>query len=100
MLVHNPFPNAAAVPGGTVLVTSGLLSQLTESEEVTAVLAHEVAHIHHRHGLRSLIRIPGPYYASQVFTLDRQDFLARVGSRQDEQLRQMRLQLMNKRRTT
>jgi Zn-dependent protease with chaperone function len=79
LLIHNPFPNAAAVPGGTVLVTSGLLDQLTESEEVTAVLAHEVAHITHRHGLRSLIRILGPYYALQVFTLDRQGFLRAVG---------------------
>jgi beta-barrel assembly-enhancing protease len=79
MLIHNPFPNAAAVPGGTVLVTSGLLSQLPESEEISAVLAHEVAHIVHRHGLRSLIRILGPYYALQVFTLDRHDFLRAAG---------------------
>jgi beta-barrel assembly-enhancing protease len=79
MLIHNPFPNAAAVPGGTVLVTSGLLSQLPESEEIAAVLAHEVAHITHRHGLRSLIRILGPYYALQIFTLDRHDFLRAAG---------------------
>ena len=54
----------------TVLVTSGLLSQLTEAEEVTAVLAHEVAHLSHRHGLRSLIRILSGLRASKSYGRD------------------------------
>ena len=79
MIAVNPFPNAASLPGGTVVVTSGLLTRLTEPDEMAAVLAHEVAHISHRHGVRSLIRILGPYYALQVFTLDRQAFVRTAG---------------------
>ena len=42
-------PNASAIPGGYVFVTTGLL-ELAESEnEVAGVLAHEIAHVTLKH---------------------------------------------------
>ncbi len=49
-------PNAFALPGGTVTVTSGLLD-LVETEIGRAlVLGHEIGHLEHRHGLKRLGR--------------------------------------------
>ena len=51
--------NAFAMPGGYVVVHTGLL-QLTETpEEVAGVLAHEVQHIEQRHSLRSIAKSLG-----------------------------------------
>ncbi|HEY8947101.1 MAG TPA: M48 family metallopeptidase, partial [Polyangiaceae bacterium] len=47
--------NAFAFPGGTVVVTDGLLEKCS-SDEVTAILAHEIGHIEHRHALRQSFR--------------------------------------------
>lgn len=43
--------NAFACPGGTIFVTRGLLRKATTEDELAAVLAHEIAHVTHRHGL-------------------------------------------------
>lgn len=48
-------PNAFALPGGTVLVTDDL-ARLLNDEEFAAVLAHEIGHVQHRHGLRMAFR--------------------------------------------
>ncbi len=41
--------NAFAAPGGVVLVTAGLLRQLSSEDELAAVLAHEIAHVTREH---------------------------------------------------
>lgn len=48
-------PNAFALPGGDVLLTRGLLEEATSADEVAGVLAHELAHVEHRHVLAELI---------------------------------------------
>lgn len=45
-------PNAVALPGGHIMVTSGLLSGVENREELEAALAHEIAHVEKRHSLR------------------------------------------------
>ncbi|MEZ4751722.1 MAG: M48 family metallopeptidase [Bdellovibrionota bacterium] len=49
-------PNAFAVPGGGVGVTSGLLEKVTSVPGRAMVLAHEFGHHEHRHTLRRLGR--------------------------------------------
>lgn len=44
--------NAFALPGGTVLMTDDLVRLATSDEQISAVLAHEIGHVRHRHGLR------------------------------------------------
>lgn len=46
--------NAFAAPGGLILVTSGMLRNCKSEDALAAVLAHEIAHIQSRHGLRAI----------------------------------------------
>jgi Zn-dependent protease with chaperone function len=49
-------PNAFALPGGNVLVTSALLEQAGSENELAFVLAHELGHVEARDPLRALGR--------------------------------------------
>jgi Zn-dependent protease with chaperone function len=53
-VVEDDTVNAFALPGGTIALHCGLVEQL-EPEAVVGVLAHEIAHVELRHGLRSLV---------------------------------------------
>ncbi|GAB6059803.1 M48 family metallopeptidase [Desulfonatronum parangueonense] len=48
--------NAFAAPGGLVFVTRGMLRCCTSEDAVAAVLAHEVGHIQHHHGIQTIQR--------------------------------------------
>lgn len=48
--------NAFAAPGGHIVVFSGLLERTTRPEELAGVLAHEMNHVIHRHGTKSVFR--------------------------------------------
>lgn len=54
MVVDAPEVNAFALPGGYVVVNSGLLAEAQSGEEVAAVLAHELSHVTLRHSTRRL----------------------------------------------
>jgi predicted Zn-dependent protease len=56
VVVDDPAANAAAVPGGAILVYSGLLEQAESENEVAMVLGHELAHHAHRDHLEGLGR--------------------------------------------
>lgn len=47
-------PNAFAAPGGYVFVTRGALTRMRDEAELSAVLAHEIAHVSRRHIVREL----------------------------------------------
>ncbi len=49
-------PNALALPGGAILVTSGLLEQVESENELALVLGHELGHYRARDHLRGLGR--------------------------------------------
>jgi Zn-dependent protease with chaperone function len=49
-------PNAFALPDGQVVLFDELVSLADTDEEVLGVLAHELAHVKYRHGLRQLIQ--------------------------------------------
>jgi predicted Zn-dependent protease len=46
--------NAFATPGGYILITKGLLKLIQNEEELAGVLAHEIAHINHKHLYKSV----------------------------------------------
>ena len=48
-VIRSPEVNAFVVPGGKVVVYSGLLNIISSEDELAAVLAHEVAHVVARH---------------------------------------------------
>lgn len=51
--------NAFAIPGGVVVVHSGLIEAARSPEELAGVLAHEVQHIEQRHSLRAMAQSLG-----------------------------------------
>ena len=49
--------NAFALPGGTMVMTDEMVELVGGDDKViTAVLAHELGHVRHRHGLRMLVQ--------------------------------------------
>jgi predicted Zn-dependent protease len=56
LLVENEEINALALPGGQILVFTGLLKQAESENELAMVLAHELGHFSHRDHLRRLGR--------------------------------------------
>ena len=46
--------NAFAAPGGFLFVTTGLLKLVRSEDELACVLAHEVAHVAKKHGLKTI----------------------------------------------
>lgn len=50
------FANAMALPGGLIIVTSGLLDQVESENELAFVLGHELGHFRNRDHLRALGR--------------------------------------------
>ncbi|MEW6313533.1 MAG: M48 family metallopeptidase [Pseudomonadota bacterium] len=47
--------NAFAMPGGYVVVHTGLIEAADSAEELAGVLAHEVQHVEQRHSLKGLV---------------------------------------------
>jgi len=55
-VVKNDAVNAFALPGGYVVVFTGLLDQAKSGEEVAGVLSHELNHVLKRHGLERIVK--------------------------------------------
>lgn len=54
LLIDSEDINAFAAPGGLILVSRGMLRCCRNEDELAAVLAHEIGHIEHKHGLQSI----------------------------------------------
>jgi predicted Zn-dependent protease len=80
VLIDRREPNAFALPGGRIFVFTGLLDRVQRPEELAGVLAHEMAHVTHRHGLRKLIAGSGPYYVLRLFVSDQQEVLSAISA--------------------
>jgi Zn-dependent protease with chaperone function len=48
--------NAFALPDGRVVLLDELVAVAGNDEQIEGVLAHELGHVHHRHGLRMLLQ--------------------------------------------
>lgn len=54
-IIQDESLNAFALPGGAVVIHSGLIEKANSAEEVAGVLAHEISHVSRRHHLRGII---------------------------------------------
>lgn len=60
-VLYSPEVNAWALPGGTILVNSGVITAAEDEAELAAVLAHEIAHVNAGHARRRAIGlVAGP----------------------------------------
>ena len=58
-VVKSDVVNAFALPGGYVVVFTGLMKKAESGEEVAGVLSHEVNHVLQRHGLDRIVKTLG-----------------------------------------
>lgn len=65
-IVDAPTVNAFALPGGFIVVYTGLLRTARGPEMLAGVLAHEMAHVSERHGLRRIAQSVGVIAAIQL----------------------------------
>jgi predicted Zn-dependent protease len=54
-VVKDPVVNASAIPGGFVIINSGLILATRNENELAGVLAHETAHVTQRHIVRGIL---------------------------------------------
>lgn len=70
-------PNAFALPGGAIVITDALLELLADQPDaVMTVLAHELGHVRHRHGLRLMLRAGAVSVVASVIVGDFSALLA------------------------
>lgn len=76
LVVEDPEVNAYALPGGQIVVYTGLLSKAGSGDQVAGVLAHEMAHATLRHGIEQVGRSMGIVAALQLLVGDAGGLLA------------------------
>ena len=59
--IKDPTINAFALPGGKVIIQTGLIEHAKSWEEVLGVVSHELAHVTRRHHMRGVINNLGLY---------------------------------------
>ena len=78
-VVADPAVNAFALPGGQIVLNSGLIQEAGSVEEIQAILAHEMAHVTRRHSLRAVLRTIGFYSLAQIVFGDAGVVLEMIG---------------------
>jgi predicted Zn-dependent protease len=58
-VVRRSEPNAIALPGGHIYVFEGLVEKSETPDELAGVIAHEIGHVAHRDGTRSILQSAG-----------------------------------------
>ena len=58
-VVRRAEANAVALPGGRIYVFEGLVEKAENSDELAGVIAHEIGHVAHRDGTRSILQSAG-----------------------------------------
>lgn len=75
-VIQSPDLNAFCLPGGVIVVYTGLIEAAQQPEQVAGVLAHEMAHATLRHGLERISQSLGVAAAANLLLGDIQGVLA------------------------
>jgi Zn-dependent protease with chaperone function len=59
MVVRKPEANAITLPGGHIYVFAGLVKEAQTADELAGVIAHEIGHVAHRDGTRTVLEGAG-----------------------------------------
>lgn len=70
--------NAFALPGGYIVINSGLILKADTADEVLGVLAHEISHITQQHSVRNIMGTAGIYLTINAVLGDMTGLLALV----------------------
>ena len=74
-VVQSPVVNAFALPGGYVVVYTGLMKKAESGEEVAGVLSHELNHVLERHGLERMVKMLGLAAVVSIVVGDQQGLI-------------------------
>ncbi|MCC6139938.1 MAG: M48 family metallopeptidase [Nitrospira sp.] len=74
-VVKSDIVNAFALPGGYVVVFTGLMKKADSGEEVAGVLGHELNHVLQRHGLERIVKSMGVMAAVAIIVGDQQGLI-------------------------
>jgi beta-barrel assembly-enhancing protease len=66
-IISDTTVNAFALPGGKVVVNSGLILKSDNWSEIQGVLAHEISHVTQRHHIRGVINNQGLFFIISSF---------------------------------
>ncbi|MBL8380939.1 MAG: M48 family metallopeptidase [Burkholderiales bacterium] len=69
-VANDPSVNAFAIPGGFIVIHSGLIASAASAEEVAGVIAHEIVHVEKRHSLKAMAKGAGVAIAVALVTGD------------------------------
>lgn len=72
--------NALALPGGIIVITDDMVKAAKSTEEVLAVLAHEIGHVELRHAMRSVLQNSVVAAATAAVTSDAASLSVAVAS--------------------
>lgn len=75
-VIDSPLVNAFALPGGNMVVFTGLLREAEHPGQVAGVMAHEMAHVLERHGVERLTHSIGIMTLAGVLFGDATGFVA------------------------
>jgi Zn-dependent protease with chaperone function len=71
-VVKSPVVNAFALPGGSLVVFTGLIKEARSPEEVAGVLGHELNHVLQRHGMERIVKTLGVMAVAAIVLGDQQ----------------------------
>lgn len=74
-VVKSDVVNAFALPGGYVVVFTGLMKKAESGEEVAGVLGHELNHVLQRHGLERIVKNLGLMAVVAIIVGDQQGLI-------------------------
>lgn len=75
-VVDAPIVNAFALPGGPIVVYTGLIEKADTAQQVAGVLAHEMAHVTQRHGIERIAQSVGLILAVDLLLGDTSGLVA------------------------
>jgi predicted Zn-dependent protease len=79
-IINDTTVNAFALPGGKVVVNSGLILKSENWSEIQGVLAHEIAHVTQRHHIRGVINNQGLFFILSAFLGGYSDLIAIISN--------------------
>ncbi|MEQ1795327.1 MAG: M48 family metallopeptidase [Nitrospira sp.] len=74
-VVKSDVVNAFALPGGYVVVFTGLMKKADSGEEVAGVLGHELNHVLQRHGMERMVKSVGVMAVAAIIVGDQQGLI-------------------------
>ena len=72
--------NAFALPGGFIVINSGLILEADSADEVLGVVAHEIVHVTEQHGIRNIINTAGVFLLVDALLGDVSGILAMLAN--------------------